>query len=1229
MMSEFVVECPQSPSPSSSPSSSSMYVQHQYMCSECRQLFNALEDVLVHQQSHFAAAGALYEGEGGELVALEGEGVPVEEEDGEEQIHIAGLAGLHDNHYQCLECGQLLVSPEELLQHQELHMRGVAEQQGPAGEFLEEEQSPGGAVLAAAPPSTHQIHYQCLECQALFDSPEVWLAHRQTHSKPQPQGSRDTAPLPQTSSLAGPTQHAEVLVQTDGSGGPFLNLQNLVLSEHRYEREGEILTLAQVLASRQLQSSTRGLAGNSGTATLQLQICSAQAIAAATAQHAGKNPASLTQPFFLTRTQPGGGGGEGNLLIACSGGAEHSYQRPPAAAAAPPAASEEEQQQQSMTEPEPMEMHPYECSECGLLFQTPEEFLEHQGAHFMEADKESGEAVIPQEVNGRGGGGGGDEEGEGEGEGGETEDQTSKAENGGAATGKMKNFVIVYEGGGQNNAPLLKLSPLLPSPSPRRCGECRLLFCTAEELGQHRRLHHVREEFRCPECGRLFTSANRLSAHSKVHQDGTHQCPQCSKVFKKPGSLQQHARLHSGEALHLCLDCGLGFATEMTLVVHRKTHAAEPLHRCQFCTKTFTNMTKYLYHRRTHTGKSGVPPSPGNATATIHANSPLLLTTATKMTSQPPLAVTSPATSQHQGEAELQEQGEQERGSAQQQQLQQQGEGNEIGGAPYAAGGSTAETNCNAGQQLGSENGNSAGVISNSKGLDTDQDERIWGNKSPATIEITYNSSTSSNTPAADHFNSNPSSLPDLTQAPGGAVEAGCFPCPLCPKSFPAQIRLVRHKRTVHTLERRFKCSVCGKGFKKQVHVRNHLRTHTGERPFQCSECGKTFSSLANLTRHGLTHTGQRPYKCEECGRAFTQSSNLQQHRLLHSSSPPFQCQDCDAAFTRPSKLAAHRSVHTGVLPYQCPDCPSSFLRRKMLELHRLSHEGREPSRCQSCGAAFVEPQKLAEHRCGGAAGAQGGLAKQRFECQTCGKRLNSPANLRLHELAHTGVRPFKCSQCPKGFTNKASLSLHERRHWGLSPHKCAECGKSFVSASGLSLHQRIHTGERPYPCPECGKRFRQATHLREHRRTHSGERPFGCEICPKRFVQSMHLAEHRRTHTGERPHRCPQPACGKAFKTFSNLRSHRKTHAKQQGEGPAPGQIQIQVQQQQQQQHQLQAPTIMCTEFGDTIAIIETSDSTLPIVETIEIYQAALESGLQLENITLENMQEDSLQLL
>ncbi|XP_036394534.1 zinc finger protein 574, partial [Megalops cyprinoides] len=910
-----------------------LYVQHQYMCSECHQLFNTLEEVLVHQQSHTGAEGE--------------EGEEVEPEVGQAEAQQA----LGESQYQCLECGTLLRTPEELLLHQELHMReGGVETDHELCEVVESSET------VTVPPVSGQIQYQCLECLALFDTPEVWLAHRQTHSK---SGTQNTL------------SDTEFVLQADGTVTPLVSVQNLVVSE---QRAGDILTLAQVLAAQQQASPVPpapppraallpSLSPMPGSATLRLQICTAQALADGSTAP-GLRRAKLLPPL-LPSCSPLDAGGAGKAE-----GAEPRYQCVEVGLGQ--GGEGEAGKEGDDGAGEVVIIHPYECSECALLFQTPEDFLQHQGEHFLGQDKESGEEGVME----------GEEEEEEEG--GDEVLEAGPEENGGPEEERPRGPTLSHR---RQHSTFLPPRPRQPPAPPL--------------------------SLQCGECQRTFTSANRLSAHRRVHEHGTHECPECDKVFKKPASLQTHMRTHSGEARYLCVDCGHGFTTEMTLIIHRKSHTAEPLHRCQFCAKTFTNMTKFLYHRRTHTGTEG----------------------------------------------------------------------------PLAAGGAAL------------------------------------GSLAPPGVSVTDAE------PGADPAAPSPAPPP-----------RAAFPCPACGKAFPSQLCLVRHRRTVHVTERRFKCGVCGKPFKKQIHVRNHLRVHTGERPFQCSDCGKTFSSLANLSRHGLTHSGLRPYRCDVCHKAFTQSSNLRQHRLLHASPAPFPCPDCPAAFLRPAKLAAHRyAQHPGApAPYPCPHCPAGFLRKRQRDRHcleahpELVHaeadapllvaDATHPAPAEGATLDQTAPAGGPDPAAGIPLPPRGGL-----DCAVCGKRLNSAANLRLHQLSHARRRPAppsSSSAAPRG-----------------KGHQCPVCGKLFVSSSGVALHQRVHTGERPFPCPQCGKRFRQNTHLREHLRTHSGERPFRCDTCGKGFVQSMHLAEHRRTHTGERPHVCA--VCGKAFKTFSNLRSHRKTHAR------------------------------------------------------------------------------------
>ncbi|XP_075897082.1 uncharacterized protein znf526 isoform X2 [Nelusetta ayraudi] len=1011
------------------------YTEHQFMCSECHQLFNTLEDVLIHQQVH---TGQEVEGE---IQATTVQGVP---EDG------------HVQQFQCLECGSLFVDPEELLQHQEMHMQeaGMEVQQHELCEVLEANELVSEAQIL------ENVKYQCLDCLAMFYSPEMWLEHRKSHSR---------------SSTHSNTEVTEYVLQADGTITPLNSTQNFVLSE---KQAGEIL--AQVLAQQKQppqknhQSPSKSVLLSHasllppvtpapGSATMHLQILTAQALADSSSFPFQRRAGLLSSL---------GGASPSKLGVVDGGG----------------------QQLQRATEV--VVVHPYECSECSLLFHTPEDFLQHQGVHFQAQDKESGEPCVLEELRPR--------------------DEVAEATEG---------FRLQRPADG-------KAAAAAQCAKPQKC-----------EL-----------------CQRTFTSVNRMAAHRRVHEQGTFECDECGRMFKKATSLQTHMRTHSGVARYLCVDCGSGFTTEMTLIMHRKSHTTDPFHKCHFCSRTFTNMTKYLYHRRSHLNHdTSQTPPPASVVSCPRRASPTTLAILQRAREKAQSRMLPPLTEEE---------------------LERMGEGSTASSPRKEGGGEEDEQVEASGREMAPPGGN---------------DHRDDGLQAAVTSD--------------PQDGGGESGLNHLAEAAAETSATATATAPPPPS------------------ERRFVCGVCGKSFKKHVHVRNHMRTHTGERPFQCADCGKTFPSLANLGRHSLTHSGERPHRCDICHRRFSQASNLRQHRLLHGAAAeaPHCCPDCPAAFRRAAKLAAHRFVrHPGAPPpFTCVRCGAGFLTRRQRDTHSLEQHPEEAG----VGETTPTTPELTA--------VPDPATRGSLDCGVCGKRLNSAANLRLHRLSRC------CSSAANAGAGIPALRL--------KAHQCPLCGKLFASPSGVALHQRVHTDERPFPCQVCGKRFRQNTHLREHLRTHSGERPFRCEACGKRFIQSMHLAEHRRTHTGERPHACP--LCGKTFKTFSNLRNHKKTHVRQQrldqeaaaaaaqdatqvvametGTAVAvvdasavelangqPQLIQIQTTDLQQAQG---TNTIMCNEFGETIAIIATSEGEeLPLEQALEIYQTAMENSMAAERLQL-----------
>ncbi|XP_078082163.1 uncharacterized protein LOC144502022 [Mustelus asterias] len=174
--------------------------------------------------------------------------------------------------------------------------------------------------------------------------------------------------------------------------------------------------------------------------------------------------------------------------------------------------------------------------------------------------------------------------------------------------------------------------------------------------------------------------------------------------------------------------------------------------------------------------------------------------------------------------------------------------------------------------------------------------------------------------------------------------------------------RWASYNCAVHTGERSFICSKCGKGFSQLSNLK-HLRVHSGERPFTCSDCGKGFTQSSHLQTHKRVHTGERPFTCSECGMGFINLTNLQTHKRHHIQEKSFICSKCGKEFTRSFDLLTHQQVHTGEKPYICTECGKRFARSSYLLRHQHVHTPKTLFICTDCGKTYGSSQDLKSHQ--------------------------------------------------------------------------------------------------------------------------------------------------------------------------------------------------------------------------------------------------------------------------
>ncbi|KAJ8364893.1 hypothetical protein SKAU_G00137240 [Synaphobranchus kaupii] len=421
------------------------------------------------------------------------------------------------------------------------------------------------------------------------------------------------------------------------------------------------------------------------------------------------------------------------------------------------------------------------------------------------------------------------------------------------------------------------------------------------------------------------------------------------------------------------------------------------------------------------------------------------------------------------------------------------------------------------------------------------------------------------------------------------------------------------HQESPDLETRPHKCDQCGRAYRHAGSLLNHKKSHkTGV--FRCFVCQKRFYNLLALKNHQRTHFDVKRHKCEECGKAFKIQKQLLNHLRIHEenrsrvkelnqqlqtlvqangteSKGGSDIRNVNSKMDEKSNSWSRNSRSRGrgsTVP--CKRCGETHSCKKACpavgtlvepQVEVKSEEGgndRRPYACDQCGRTYRHAGSLVNHKNSHKTG--------EYHCSVCNNTYSNQLAMKSHLRIHFAVKKYTCQDCGKAFRGQKQLSSHARSHRRKKASttggrgegnrrakegkdtKCKECRQTFTSTAEHLSHTCVlqlasasakghlngmrndrepgvsaHAGEkeeRPFDCNICGRTYRHAGSLLNHKNTHKTGH-FNCSFCAKPFSNPMALRNHTRIHTQKKKHVCT--TCNKAFRLASILHNHQKIH--------------------------------------------------------------------------------------
>ncbi|XP_055318231.1 zinc finger protein 429-like [Sitodiplosis mosellana] len=156
--------------------------------------------------------------------------------------------------------------------------------------------------------------------------------------------------------------------------------------------------------------------------------------------------------------------------------------------------------------------------------------------------------------------------------------------------------------------------------------------------------------------------------------------------------------------------------------------------------------------------------------------------------------------------------------------------------------------------------------------------------------------------------------------------------CEHCGQVYTNTRNLQDHIQRKHEVSQPLQCDICKEWFKSRDTIRAHMNYVHVQGPQACQICGKVSANRKALRKHQTIHmeSWKDRFKCIICGRGFRDSTKLKEHSYIHSGvTDAYFCQFCGQSFRFGSSLSAHRMRYH---PAEMAHVKDRLQRKKNLE---------------------------------------------------------------------------------------------------------------------------------------------------------------------------------------------------------------------------------------------------------------------------------------------------------